>query len=80
MAERLELLHLVQRFLGLPLLGPVEQSGDGASVFYRTLKNLERSPIFLVLEQRRLASSLDMRIKRFEPVIKLVNFGDFVIC
>ena len=50
LAERFELLRLVQRFLGLPLLGPVEQSRDGASVFGRTMKNLERSPIFLVLD------------------------------
>ena len=50
MAERLKLLRLAQRFLGLPLLGPVEQSRDGASVFGRTMKNLDRSPIFLVLD------------------------------
>jgi len=33
LAERLKLLRLAQCFLGLTLLGPVEQSGDGASIF-----------------------------------------------
>jgi hypothetical protein len=40
LAKRLELLSLAQRVLDLPLLGPVEQSDDGATVLGWIMKNL----------------------------------------
>jgi hypothetical protein len=64
LAERLELLCLAQRLLGLPLLGPVEEGGDGAAVLVRTMKNLERSSAgLLAFHERRAASSLDLGIE-----------------
>jgi hypothetical protein len=41
LAERLKLLRLAQRFLGLTQLGSVEQSGDGASIFGWFMKDLQ---------------------------------------
>src|ERR1700730_10074673 len=75
LAERLELLCLAQRLLGLPLLGPVEEGGDGAAVLVRTMKNLERSSAgLLAFHERRAASSLDLGIEGLEIFAEMVDF------
>ena len=73
-AQRLKLLRLAQRLLGLPLIGSVEQGRDGASVFGRVMKNLQRLPSLLALDERGLASLLDLGIERIVVMAEFVDF------